>query len=59
VESLFVTETIVEHVAAALGLSPEAVRERNLYSPGDITVWGDKLTYCNARLCVDTLKVRA
>ncbi|MBM4059957.1 MAG: xanthine dehydrogenase molybdopterin binding subunit [Planctomycetes bacterium] len=35
-----VAEEVQDHVARALGLPPETVRERNLYRPGDRTHYG-------------------
>lgn len=50
-------ETMVEHVASALQIPADIVRETNMYKPGDITPCGQKLDYCNAREVFSTLKV--
>eukprot|EP00897_Mesotaenium_endlicherianum_P009379 jgi/Mesen1/846/ME000112S10986 len=56
VESVFIMESMVEHVATALGLPPDQVRAANLYGEGDTSIMGQRLTNCNARLVYDTIK---
>jgi xanthine dehydrogenase/oxidase len=55
-EGTYVLETCIEHVAHALGLPSGAVRDRNLYTKGDVTPFGQPLSYCNARLVYDKVK---
>nr|XP_058949586.1 xanthine dehydrogenase/oxidase-like isoform X1 [Pocillopora verrucosa] len=50
-QAVFIIETIMEHVAKELKLTPEAVRKVNLYKNGEKTQMGQTLKYCN----LDTL----
>ncbi|CAM6125267.1 unnamed protein product [Calypogeia fissa] len=56
VETMFIIETVIEHVASVLGLRPDVVREVNMYKEGDVTAAGQKLVYCNAKTVFDTVK---
>lgn len=55
-EGNFVIENVIEHVAHAVGLSADDVRERNFYQKGDVTPFGQKLDYCNVQLVYDMVK---
>ncbi|KDD74612.1 molybdopterin-binding domain of aldehyde dehydrogenase, partial [Helicosporidium sp. ATCC 50920] len=46
-------EMLVERVAAETGLSALALRERNMYRPGDCQFFGQVLDGCQARRCWD------
>ena len=45
--AIFIIEAIVDHVAKVLQLSPDAVRFTNLYQQGQVTPYGQPLTYCS------------
>lgn len=45
--AIFIMETIMDNVAKALNLSPDAVRFANLYQQGQVTPYHQTLTYCN------------
>lgn len=45
VQSVFIIETIVDHVANSLGLSPDVVRQRNFYKAGQTTPYGQTIKY--------------
>ena len=51
-------ETIMEHVASVLQLPADAVRETNMYKPGDTTICGQHLNFCNSREVFSALKVQ-
>lgn len=42
-QGMIVAETWVAHVAAAVGLEPEVVRQRNFYKAGEVTPFGQEL----------------
>ena len=44
---IFIMETIMDNVAKVLGMSPDAVRFANLYQQGQVTPYGQPLTYCS------------
>lgn len=46
VQAGLITEEALEAAAHAIGMLPEDVREKNLYSMGDQTPFGQKLDYC-------------
>eukprot|EP00252_Welwitschia_mirabilis_P010739 TRINITY_DN2419_c0_g1_i7.p1 TRINITY_DN2419_c0_g1~~TRINITY_DN2419_c0_g1_i7.p1 ORF type:complete len:1017 (-),score=216.35 TRINITY_DN2419_c0_g1_i7:1040-4090(-) len=56
VETAVMIETIMEHVSQVLGLSPQDVREMNLYRKGDTLLCDQKLVYCNAKDIIDAVK---
>ncbi|XP_062502119.1 xanthine dehydrogenase/oxidase-like [Corticium candelabrum] len=47
VSSVFILESIMEHVAKKLGKNPNEVRYINLYQKGQMTPHGQCLSYCN------------
>ena len=51
-------ETIMEHVASVLQLPADAVRETNMYKPGDTTIGGQHLNLCNSKEVFSALKVQ-
>jgi len=54
---VFLIESALDHVAQALGLSPDVVRQRNLYSVDDVTPLGQQLHFCHAKECWDRVQV--
>ncbi|GLJ16109.1 hypothetical protein SUGI_0268600 [Cryptomeria japonica] len=56
VETAVMIETVMEHIAHALGFLPDIVRELNMYTKGDMALSGQELIYCNAKLVFDTVK---
>ncbi len=57
VETVFMMETMVEHVASVLGMAPDLVREVNMYKKGDTTLAGQYLEFCNVKEVLDSIKV--
>ncbi|NKZ02019.1 molybdopterin cofactor-binding domain-containing protein [Nocardiopsis alborubida] len=58
-QSKIITENAIDDAAFTLGMSPEQVRERNLYRRGDVTPFGQALSYCYIRQVWDYLKETA
>ncbi|KAJ7565972.1 hypothetical protein O6H91_02G083300 [Diphasiastrum complanatum] len=56
VEVTFMLETVVEHISAALKVSPDVVRQLNMYTTGEVTLAGQTLNYCNAKAVFNELK---
>lgn len=46
IQGKLITENAVDDAAHAIGMNPEDVREKNLYERGDVTPYGQALTYC-------------
>lgn len=57
VETVFMMETMMEHVASVLQLPADVVREANMYKPGDTTIIGQHLNQCNVKEVFSTVKV--
>ncbi|MBB4912295.1 molybdopterin cofactor-binding domain-containing protein [Actinophytocola algeriensis] len=49
VQGKLITENAIDDAAFAAGLDPVDVREKNLYKRGDVTPFGQSLTYCYMR----------
>jgi xanthine dehydrogenase/oxidase len=49
IQSKLMTENAIDDAAFVLGMSPEAVRQKNLYRRGDATPFGQALSYCYMR----------
>jgi xanthine dehydrogenase/oxidase len=49
-------ENAIDDAAVALGMRPEDLREKNLYDLGDVTPFGQALTYCYMRQVWDYVK---
>ncbi|TDP97958.1 molybdopterin cofactor-binding domain-containing protein [Labedaea rhizosphaerae] len=49
IQGKLITENAIDDAAFAAGLDPAVVRERNLYKRGDVTPFGQALTYCYMR----------
>jgi len=56
-QAFFITETIVERVAAALGKPVEEIREKNMLTKSNaITPWGQQMEFYNADMLWNKLK---
>jgi xanthine dehydrogenase molybdopterin-binding subunit B len=53
--AIFVIESIMDHIASSLNLSPDAVRFLNLYQEGQVTPYHQPLSYCNLTSLWNTL----
>lgn len=49
IQGKLITENAIDDAAFAAGLDPVEVREKNLYRRGDVTPFGQALTYCYMR----------
>ncbi|WP_395377369.1 molybdopterin cofactor-binding domain-containing protein [Marinicella sp. W31] len=49
IQGKLITENAIDDAAYAIGMEPEDVREKNLYHHGDVTPFGQALTYCYIR----------
>ncbi|KAJ2104832.1 hypothetical protein GGI16_002609, partial [Coemansia sp. S142-1] len=58
-QGMFLSESMLCEVADRLNLSVEAVREINLYQPGDVTPFSQPLNDWNVPLMWDQLKAKA
>ncbi|HEY0395519.1 MAG TPA: molybdopterin cofactor-binding domain-containing protein [Candidatus Elarobacter sp.] len=56
IQGMIVAETALDHAATAIGMTAEDVRERNLYDRGQVTPYGQSLTYCYMRTVWDWAK---
>ncbi|XP_024541348.1 xanthine dehydrogenase/oxidase isoform X2 [Selaginella moellendorffii] len=56
VETTTMIETALDHVAFTLRLARDQVREINMYEKGDVSLNGQRLNYCNAKLVFDAIK---
>ncbi|WP_263452243.1 molybdopterin cofactor-binding domain-containing protein [Hyalangium gracile] len=56
VQGKLMLENAVDDAAFSIGMLPEDVREKNLYERGDVTPFGQALTYCYMREVWDYLK---
>ncbi len=54
-----IIENAVDDAAFALGMLPEEVREKNMYRRGDVTPFGQALSYCYMRQVWEYLKDKA
>jgi xanthine dehydrogenase large subunit len=50
-QAMFVLEAAIFQAAAALGVEPAALQEKNLLDEGDEFPYGQKATHCRARRC--------
>lgn len=50
-QAMMVTENWIDQIARTLGISPEAVREANMYDEKDVTHFGQVLDGCQVRPC--------
>lgn len=48
---MMVTEHWIDQIARTLGVTPEAVREANMYDENDVTHYGQVLDGCQVRPC--------
>ncbi|QKW33214.1 molybdopterin-dependent oxidoreductase [Actinomadura sp. NAK00032] len=56
VQGKLITENAIDDAAYAIGMTAEDVREKNMYERGDVTPYGQALTYCYMREVWDYLK---
>lgn len=49
IQGKIITENAIDDAAFAVGMCPDKVREKNLYHRGDVTPFGQALTYCYIR----------
>jgi len=56
IQGMLIAETALDHAATAVGMTAEDVRERNLYDRGQVTPYGQALTYCYMRTVWDWAK---
>lgn len=56
IQCKIITENAIDDAAHAVGMTPEDVREKNLYRQGEVTPYGQVLTYCYVREVWDHLK---
>ena len=49
-------ENAIDDAAVAIGMRPEDLREKNLYDPGDVTPFGQALSYCYMKQVWDYVK---
>jgi xanthine dehydrogenase/oxidase len=54
-----IIENAVDDAAFSLGMLPEELREKNLYERGDVTPFGQALSYCYIRQVWEFLKERS
>ena len=55
-QGMMIMEQIMSRVATCLELSPESVREINMYREGDCTPYGKILNQCTIRRCWSEVK---
>ncbi|KAJ2070072.1 hypothetical protein GGH13_004290 [Coemansia sp. S155-1] len=58
-QAMFLSESMLCEVADRLGLAVETMREINMYQPGDVTPFSQKLDGWNVPLMWDQLKAKA
>jgi xanthine dehydrogenase/oxidase len=59
IQGMIVAESALDHAATAIGMTAEDVRELNLYSIGQVTPYGQALTYCYMRDVWKTTKEKS
>jgi xanthine dehydrogenase/oxidase len=59
IQGMLIAETALDHAATAIGMTAEDVRERNLYDRGQVTPYGQALTYCYMRTVWDWAKTKS
>ncbi|XP_021379046.1 xanthine dehydrogenase-like [Mizuhopecten yessoensis] len=57
--SIFITESIMEHLAKALNMDPTEVRRVNLYQKNQLTPYKQPLLYCNISTLLTELETLA
>uniref|UniRef100_A0A0K2TGM1 xanthine dehydrogenase n=1 Tax=Lepeophtheirus salmonis TaxID=72036 RepID=A0A0K2TGM1_LEPSM len=48
---MMIVENYIERVGDTLNMSPESIREINMYQEGDVTYYGQELENCSLRRC--------
>ncbi|MDF2235320.1 molybdopterin-dependent oxidoreductase [Albimonas sp. CAU 1670] len=56
IQGKIILESAIDDAAFAVGMTAEAVREKNLYQRGDVTPFGQALSFCYIREVWDWLK---
>ena len=56
IQGTLILENAIDDAACAIGMSAEEVREKNLYQRGDVTPFGQPLSYCYLHEVWDYLK---
>jgi xanthine dehydrogenase/oxidase len=46
VQAMLIVENAIDDAAYAIGMTPEELREKNMYERGDVTPFGQALSYC-------------
>lgn len=59
IQGKLLTENAIDDAAFAVGMSAEEVREKNLYDRGDVTPFGQALSYCYMKRVWSYLKDKA
>ncbi|XP_046849634.1 xanthine dehydrogenase 1-like isoform X2 [Xenia sp. Carnegie-2017] len=59
IPSIFIIETVMNHVAKVLGKSPDVIREINFYKQGQTTFYKQPLPYCSISKIWQDLKISA
>ena len=55
-EALFAVESVIDELAAGLGMDPAEIRLKNVVKKGDTTIHGYRLDTCNLDRCIERLK---
>jgi xanthine dehydrogenase/oxidase len=56
VQAMLIVENAVDDAAYSVGMLPEELREKNMYERGDVTPFGQALSYCYMKEVWDYLK---
>ncbi|RHW77857.1 molybdopterin cofactor-binding domain-containing protein [Colwellia sp. RSH04] len=59
IQGKLISENAIDDAAFSIGMDPIDVREKNLYKRGDVTPYGQALSYCYMREVWDYLKVKS
>lgn len=58
VQAMIIVENAVDDAAYSIGMSPEDLREKNMYERGDVTPFGQALSYCYMKEVWNYLKAQ-
>jgi xanthine dehydrogenase/oxidase len=59
VQAMLIAENAIDDAAFAVGMSPEELREKNMYERGDVTPFGQALSYCYMKEVWNYLKEKS
>lgn len=59
VQAMLVVENAIDDAAYSVGMSPEELREKNMYERGDVTPFGQALSYCYMKEVWNYLKEKS